>query len=107
MIYIYTEDSTSGFDFISTIIDRIIKPVVPWRIETLFGCKNCAKFLRNIDVNKYNTGDVLILYFDLSTIRQLDFISAVEVLSTKGVGYICRISIVLSQHFSLILHFEA
>jgi hypothetical protein len=85
MIYIYTEDSTSGYDFIKNIIERVIKPVVPWRIESLGGCGTCMRFLRGLTTDMYNSGDILVLYFDAGTLAINDLLAAAMRLRSRGV----------------------
>jgi hypothetical protein len=53
MVYIYFEDSTSGYDFISNIIIRAIQPNVPYKImPSLKGYRNCNLFLEKAAESK-------------------------------------------------------
>jgi hypothetical protein len=102
MVYILTEDSTSGYDFIKTTIERVIKPTVPWTISHLNGCKECNKFLRNLqDISRYRVGDVLLLYFDSNTVDLTDFKRYSSALKKIGVrvylqSYFCFESVLFS-----------
>lgn len=87
MVYIYTEDTTSGFDFIKTIIERVIKPKKYYNIQTLHGAHNCNLFIKNLCVSttSYKNGDILIFYFDLSTLDDAALRVAVQKLNSIGV----------------------
>lgn len=94
MIYIYTEDSTSGFDFIATIIKRVIQPKTAYCIESLYGAPNCNKFLLNLNAADYTKGDILILYFDESTVNDANLRQAADRLRSKNIpvyiqGFYC------------------
>lgn len=86
MVHIYTEDTTSGPDFIGTIIRRVFHTVKPYKIHLLDGATNCNVFLRNLSCDNYCTGDILILYFDTSTVNQKYLQDAVKRLQRKEVS---------------------
>lgn len=85
MVYIYTEDTTSCPDFVSTIIKVVIRPRIQYRIIKLNGAKNCNKFLHNIKRRRYSAGDVLIFYFDVNTLNNAYLMSAAQFWQPKGV----------------------
>ena len=91
MIYVLCEDSTSGYDFVKTIIERVIKPKVGYEVLTLGGCRNVNNLLAswsncNLDINysingkivfrQLNRGDKVILYADRGTLST-GFLSSV------------------------------
>lgn len=105
MVYVYTEDSTSGYDFIQNIIQRVIKPKTKYVMHSLRGAPNCNKFLKLISedvfdsedardsdktfvdefIYNYAKGDILILYFDMSTLDYASLCTAVTQLHRRGV----------------------
>ena len=69
MIYIYTEDSSSGFDFVKTIVRRVFKVSEnKCKIFSLGGCDNLTKVCRGIK-SAYKEGkvtlqDTFVFYID-------------------------------------------
>jgi hypothetical protein len=90
MIYICIEDETSGYDFISTIIKRVIKPATGTYtiLTSLRGCENFKKLFNRskvtnllyLQVNdmriRLYKGDTVVLFKDDATRSDNNYISA-------------------------------
>lgn len=73
LVYIYCEDTTSGYAFIKTLVRRVWKKDTTTRfIKSLSGSNNFNSLLNTIYTDmlnnrtEYNLGDVIIFYFDIS-----------------------------------------
>lgn len=66
-LYIFTEDETSGYDFIKHIIQKV-NPTLQYIIDTARGCKYLLKLLNNYSTI-FKPNDIIVLYFDYSTLN--------------------------------------
>lgn len=100
MIYILCEDSTSCFDFITTIISRVLKPDShTYKCLSFYGCANlkvCIDNLKNNLTIHYNIGpktvnipiykgDILIFYVDKVTYKMAAQVQFITVMKKMGI----------------------
>lgn len=93
LVYIYCEDTTSGYDFIKTLVRRVWKKdTATCIIKSLSGSNNCNSLLNSIytdmlnNITEYNSGDVIIFYFDISTLNVNSFFAVSKEGKKKGVN---------------------
>ena len=105
MIYIFVEDSTSGFDFISAIISRGLVPNKPYKLVSIQGCGNihnvCYNILKGVSAVTHN--DVFVFYIDNYTTNSIGLTCLMDLVaygySVFVVDYYCFESVLYSYNF--------